>query len=401
MSQVLRENGSAGPPGKSKTRWRLILTVLGIVAFFWLLLAFLLLATGGSISFALLFACALGAGAIVARRRTSQQDSLLWMLAIAADHGMPLATTARALADQFGRSYRRRVLQFAERLNRGESLPDALDGDRRLLSADSRLLVRAGQESGRLGPTLRTALAARSEVASLQTGVAAKLSYLLGLLLIVQGIFVFLVFHIAPRYETVFMDFGLPLPAVTARLFEGAHFLMRYLFWLPALTVILLIWIPFAVAGWTGLNVPVVGRLFRRRHASLILRALTPFVEANQPIERGMDMIADHYPTRWVRRKLTKAALRVHQGADWRAALGEAGLIREADRDALSAATVVGNLGWAMNDLAEAAERRRRVRIEAWAQTLFPVGVVTMGLVVLFVGAGFFMPLVDLIRRLS
>lgn len=401
MSQVLRENGSAGPPGESKTRWRLILTVLGIVAFFWLLLAFLLLATGGSISFALLFACALGAGAIVARRRTSQQDSLLWMLAIAADHGMPLATTARALAGQFGPSYRRLVLQFAERLDRGESLPDALDGDRRLLSADSRLLVRAGHESGRLGPTLRTTLAARSEVASLRTGVAAKLSYLLGLLLIVQMVAWYCLYFIMPKYEAIFMDFGLNLPEITKRLIQGSHFYAVFFFWIPPLTVILLIWIPFAVAGWTGLNIPVVGRLFRRRHAGLILRTIAPFVEANQPIERGMDMIAGHYPTRWVRRKLTKAALRVHQGADWRGALAEAGLIREADRDALAAATVVGNLGWAMNDLAEAAERRGRVRIEAWAQTLFPVGVVAMGLVVLFVGAGFFMPLVDLIRRLS
>lgn len=401
MSRDSIESPSAGPPGKPKTRWRLIFTVLGIVAFFWSLLALLVLTRGGSIPLVFLFACALGAGAIVARRRTSQQDSLLWMLAIAADHGMPLATTARAFAGQFGASYRRRVLRFADRLDRGESLPDALDGDRRLLSADSRLLVRAGHESGRLGPALRTTLAARSEVASLRTGVAVKLSYLLALFLVIQVIVGYCVYFIMPKYEAIFMDFGLPLPSITEWVVRAGHLLESFFLAVPLMTVVLLVWIPFAVAGWTGLNIPIVGRLFRRRHAGLILRALAPFVEANQPIERGMDMMAYHYPTRWVRRKLTKAARRVHQGADWRGALGEAGLIRGADRDALSAATVVGNLGWAMNDLAEAAERRRRVRIEAWAQTLFPVGVVAMGLVVLFVGAGFFMPLVELIRRLS
>jgi len=395
MSRDPLANILAGASDRPRVRWRLIFAVLAI------LVAVSLAAVSVGISIVLLFACALGAGAIVARRRISQQDSLLWMLAIAADHGMPLATTARAFADQFGLGYRRRVLQLAERLERGESLPDAIDGVRRLVSPDARLLARAGHESGRLGQALRTTLSARSEVVSLRTGVAAKLSYLLGLLLIIQVIGGFCLYFIMPKYEAIFMDFGIDLPTVTKWVILVGRFFATFFLLVPLLTVILLVWMPFAVAGWTGLNVPILSRIFKRRHASLILRTLAPFVESGQPIARGMDMLADHYPTRWVRHKLTRAALRVHQGADWRASLAEAGLIREADREALSAATVVGNLSWAMSDLAEAAERRRRVRIEAWAQTLYPVGVVALGAVVLLVGVGFFMPLVTLIGRLS
>ena len=401
MSRGPHANEPAEPPGKVAMWLRTVLAIIALVAFFGLILLFVVAAPGGSIPIVFLFACALGAGAIVARRRASQQDSLLWMLAIASDHGMPMATTARAFAGQFGRGHRRLVLQLADRLERGESLADALDGVRRLASPDARLMVRAGQESGRLGHTLRMAVAARSEVATLRTGVAAKLSYLLGLLLIVQVIGGFCLYFIMPKYEAIFADFGVRLPDVTIWVIQGGHFFARYFFWVPLLTVILLVWIPFAVASWSGLNVPILSRFFKRRHATLIMRALAPFVEAGQPIERGMDMLADHYPTRWVRRKLTRAALRVHQGTDWRAALAGEGLIREADREALSAAAVVGNLPWAMNDLAEVADRRGRVRIEAWAQTLYPAGVVLMGAVVLFVGMGFFLPLVELMRRLS
>jgi len=403
MSRDPRVNDSTEPPEKPKTRWGLVFALVAMLLLFvlWLMLVSYAVLPGGSIPLVFLFACALGAGAIVARRRTSQQDSLLWMLAIAADHGMPLATTARAFADQFGWWYRRRVLRLAERLERGESLADAIDGVRRLVSPDARLMIRAGRESGRLGQTLRTAVAARSEVASLRTGVAAKFSYLLGLLLIVQVIFGYLLYFVMPKYEAIFMDFGVDLPEVTKWIIQGGYFFATYFFWVPLLTVVLLIWIPFAVASWSGLNFPLLSRFFRRRHSTLILRALGPFVEAGLPIERGMDMLANHYPTKWVRRRLIEAAQRVRQGADWRAALVSEGLIREADRDALSAATVMGNLSWAMNDLAEAAERRGRVRIEAWAQTLFPVGVVVMGVLILFVGMGFFLPLVTLMGRLS
>lgn len=419
MSRGPLANEPHRPPDESRRR-RFLLVLLAILLLLWLAISALMVGYGadffrffwmlvmlipaviqGSVPIILLFACALGAGAIVARRWTSQQDSLLWMLAIAADHGMPLATTVRAFAEQFGYRYRRGALQLAERLERGKSLADALEASRELTSPDARLLVRAGQESGRVGQTLRATVSARSELASLRTGVAAKLSYLLGLLLIVQLIGGFCLYFIMPKYEAIFMDFGVGLPDVTIWVIHVGHFFAKYFFWVPPLTVILLIWIPFAVASWSGLNAPILSRFFKRRHATLILRSLGPFVEAGLPIERGMDMLADHYPTRWVRRKLTKAALRVHQGTDWRAALAAEGLIREADREALSAAAVVGNLPWAMNDLADAADRRGRVRIEAWAQTLYPAGVVLMGVVVLFLGMGFFAPLVRLMGRLS
>lgn len=417
MSREPFSNEPAKSPG---TRWaRLLLIAVAVVVIVWSILALsfgaalainplpsLLTAVplagfGGSINFVLLVALALGVGAIVARWRVGQQDSLLSMLAIAADHGMPLATTARAFADQFGRRYRRRVLQLADRLDRGENLADALDRVHRLASPDARLLVRAGLESGRLGPTLRLAVDAQSEAASLRTSVAAKLLYLLGLLLVIQALGGFCLYFIMPKFEAIFMDFGIDLPEVTTWLIRVGHFFASFFLIIPVLTIILLVWIPFAIASWSGLNVPLLGRFFKRRHATLILRALAPFVEAGLPIERGMDMLASHYPTRWVRRRLGDASRRVQQGLDWRAALVGEGLIREADRDALAAAAVVGNLSWAMNDLAESADRRGRVRIDAWAQTLYPVGVILMGGVVLFMGLGFFYPLIELLRRLS
>ena len=64
----------------------------------------------------LLFAMAIGAGVILARRRSTQQDSLLWILAIAAEGNMPLAPTVAAFADQYRGNYRRRIMNLAAEL---------------------------------------------------------------------------------------------------------------------------------------------------------------------------------------------------------------------------------------------------------------------------------------------
>ncbi len=49
---------------------------------------------------AVLFAAAVGLAVVLARRNATQQESLLWALAIAADRSMPLPTAALAFADQ-------------------------------------------------------------------------------------------------------------------------------------------------------------------------------------------------------------------------------------------------------------------------------------------------------------
>ena len=79
-----------------------------------------------------------GRGVMIARRRSTQQDSLLWILAIAAERGMPLAPTVAAFADQYGGKYRRRIMNLAAQLDSGCSVPEALERVPRVVSRDAR-----------------------------------------------------------------------------------------------------------------------------------------------------------------------------------------------------------------------------------------------------------------------
>jgi type II secretory pathway component PulF len=146
---------------------------------------------------------------------------------------------------------------------------------------------------------------------------------------------------------------------------------------------------------------PLIGRLFRRRHASLVLRCLATAAEGGRPIEKALKTLADRYPTRWVRRRLLAVEREVDRGEDWREALLRRGLIRPADHEVLTSASGVGNLAWAMGDLADAIDRRRRLRFDLLTQVLWPIVVLAVGGLVLFLAIGFFSPLVELIGRLS
>lgn len=380
----------------------LMMLIVAVALVLWLFVIYGGLVIAGGI--VILFAMAIGLGVILARRQISQQDSLLWILAIAAERGMPLAPTIGAFADQYGGRYRRRIFRLAELLESGCTMPQALEQVPRVVSRDALLMAHVGQGTGRLPQALRMAASSRASQLPIWTAIATRFAYLLFLLLAIQTICGFLLYFILPKFEAIFKDFGVPLPMATIGLIEGAHWLIRFgplTALIPPVEVILLILLPFSFAGWANYDVPVFDRMLRRRHTALILRALSLPVETGKPIEAGMTALADYYPTWWVRRRLIKVDDLVHQGAPWIDELHRQGLIRASEAEVLHSASLVGNLPWAMRELAETGERRLAFRFQAVIQTLFPLVVLALGASIFLVCYAFFAPLVELIRRLS
>ncbi len=352
----------------------------------------------------ILFVAAMGSMAILAWGSATKQNALLHILAIAAERGMPLAPAVAAFADQYRGLRHRRVMHLAARLNWGATLPDALEGSRSLVTRDATLLAWVGQGAGKLPKALRTAAESRSSQLPIWTSIASRLAYILVLVLVMQIISGFILYFIVPKFESIFRDFNLPLPRVTIAVIEAAHYFIAFApvtSFIPLAEVILLIFLPISFLSWGNYSVPVVDRLLGRRHMALVLRSLSLFVEGGKPIAQGLALLAAHYPTFWFRRRLRGADKYVRGGVDWIEALRRHGVIRAADAAVLTSAESVGNLAWALEELAETAERRLATRIQLVIQTSFPLVVIILGVLVFILATAYFLPLVTLIQKLT
>jgi type II secretory pathway component PulF len=398
-------------PGPGPASWRLrhmMYLIAAMAILFWLgMLATDSVMIGtifvmGGIVF--LFAAVMGTGVIVARGRATRQDSLLSVLAIAAERGMPLAPAVLAFADQYrGTSYRR-IMDLAARINWGTTLPEALERSRKLVSRDAILLAWVGEAAGRLPRALRMAATSRSSQLPIWTAISARLAYILGLLLAMQTISSFIFYFIVPKFEAIFKDFNTSLPQVTILVIDVSHLLIKYgyitlLF--PLVEIALLVFLPLSFLSWSNYTIPLFDRLLGRRHTALVLRALALTVEGGKPIVTGLKTLTQHYPTEWVRRRLLAVEKEVGEGADWIESLQNYRLIRPADADVLTSAAQVGNLDWALLELAETAERRLATRVQMVVQTLFPLVVVMLGMAVFIMAMAYFLPLVALITELT
>lgn len=348
---------------------------------------------------------------VFARRRSTNQDALLDILAIAAERGVPLGPAVEAFAESCGGRYRRWADTLARLLDSGVPLPDALNAVPRILPPDARLLIRVGGDAGLLPGALRDASAARRSRGTAHTALLPRFSYLMLVLIVMQVITGFILYFIIPKFEAIFRDFNVDLPAVTIIVLKASHFLVGS----PLLAVLffaeflLLVHLPFAYFGWSGGYLPGIDRfllapfdrLLVRRHSALILRALARGTEAGLPLTRVLGTLADHHPSGWVRGRVGRVLEDVREGADCWKSLRDRGLIRPADAAVLEAASRVGNLPWALRQTAEGGERRLGYRLQLWLQLLFPAVVLAMGGLVGVLVTAFFLPLITLIKKLT
>ena len=208
---------------------------------------------------------------------------------------------------------------------------------------------------------------------------------------------------ILPQFIKIFRDFGAELPAMTRQLFRSVRWCDESgLAMLLIVVVNLLLF--YAVArrfGWIHWDLPGMGRLMRRADTALILDSLGLAAAKDRPMLDAVRDLEESYPKPAIRRRLRRAAAAVAAGEDWCESLFRQGLIGRADRAILLAAQRVGNLPWALREMADSNRRRLLYRSQALVQALFPPMVIFFGLIVMYIVVALFWPLIALIEKLS
>ncbi len=309
-------------------------------------------------------------------RKTSRRDALLGVMAMAAREDQPLDPAISAFAESCRGRYRRQLENLASSLRSGVPLGEALKRSPGALSPEGEVIVCVGFETNTLARSLDDAVAAISARRAAHVATAGLIGYPLVVLTAMLGVFAFLVLGFTPQFESIFKDYNFRLPEPTRSIFAMAHEFLQF----NLLTIFLMIGFGLLTLGvvlawlyWSGLIGSIRDRALRRRHTSIVLRALAAAVESEQVLRAVLERLGRSYPRRWVREKLAGVKGRVERGEPlWRSFLEE-GLIGKGDAAVLESAAGAGNLPWALREMADSGERRLTYRLHAIGQVLQPV----------------------------
>ncbi len=337
------------------------------------------------------------------RTRQAQQHALVSLLSATAARMMPLIPAVEAYAREHPGTMGARAQYLVELLRQGYSLPDALSECRGAVPSDAIPLIRTGYETGSLAAGLRAAAATRHSGDTIWNQVLTRTVYLTGIILCFSLITIFMMLKITPAMQKIFQDFDAELPAATQALITTSYALADYWYIFYPILIPLVLAIGYSLLRYIGCfpwRVPGTGFVSRRLDTAAVLEALSLVAERQRPMPDALASLARSFPAANVRIRLWRVVRELEEGADWAESLRRHNLIRGPEMAVIGAAQRVGNLPWALRELADSNRRRWGYRALVWIQILFPVVILCIGLLVAFYVVGYFLPLVTLIQNL-
>jgi type II secretory pathway component PulF len=343
---------------------------------------------------------------VVTQRRAARRRSVCTLLALFVERRQQIETPALLSAQTLRGRTGRAARKLFNSLRRGVPLTQAVQQNPRALPREAIAYIAAGETSRAESVALRElSQGDRSELTMLWRSCVDRISYLGCVLLVMIGVFTFLMIKILPQYTDIFHEFDLELPRITQFAMAASNTFLQY-FALPAVVVILIAAVLGFVVGLCYLcDVDVLrtwsDRFFRGRRTAEVLRILAIAAEQRQPIAAALDRVAQAYPSATIRRQLLPAAATVNAGGNWQDALRANRIVSSAEAGLLKSAERTNSLPWALRQVATRREKRAVYRLASTVQILYPAVVVFLGAAVGLYVVALFIPLVQLIQGLA
>jgi protein transport protein HofC len=342
----------------------------------------------------------------IVQRRVAQRRSMCRMLVLLVERGAQLESSVLLAGQTMRGIVGRAAKQLFVALQQGVPLPTAVRRFPGALPRQAAAFLAAGNSKHvRLAALRELSRGDQLELESIWRASIDRLLYLAAVLLFMASVLAFVMIRIVPEYAKIFDEFELDLPAMTHLLVSLSEFIVDYLavpltslFVFTALIVIV-------VTIFYVCDVPVLSslgdRLFRGRRTADILRIIALATEHREPLDALLHRVALVYPSSMIRRHLQPAAAAVKAGVDWREALVEARFITKIEQSLLQTAERVGNLPWALREIARRRDKRAAYRLMALLQIAYPVAILMIGAMVAFYAVSLFIPIVKLINGLA
>jgi type IV pilus assembly protein PilC len=326
-------------------------------------------------------------------------------LGVLVSTGTPLIDAISSIERQSSNDSWLAVLtRVRQRLEEGDSLAAALNGDRQAFTAVFRSLVAAGESSGHLDTMLlRVAVLTRKQ-AQIRSNILGAMMYpilLTGVAILVMGL---LIGVVLPRFAGMFETLDTPLPASTAVLMAMSEFIRSY-WWgvIPMLVASI-----FGIVWWlknpsgqqfvgnVWLKMPKLGDILRSFMTAQITRLLGVLLEAKVPMLDAIELTRESLGHEQYRQLMASAADAVTRGEPISSALSTDGLMTASASEAIRNGEQTGRLSEVLVHISDYLDEDNETVIKSLSSLIEPIIMIVLGVLVGFVAISMFLPLFDL-----
>ncbi|MCX8097688.1 MAG: type II secretion system F family protein [Casimicrobiaceae bacterium] len=277
-----------------------------------------------------------------------------------------------------------------DRVRGGQSLSQALAEHPKHFDRLYVNLVRAGEASGTLGPTLARLAEFQERSAELRSSVQSALIYPIVLVLVALAAVLTMLFYVVPKFEATFRLFGKGLPAATENLLAFSRFLKQdgWLLLLGLMAVVILVRgrlrTPRGELWWhrRKLTLPVLGPLFQRIEVARLTRTLGTLLGNGVSLLPALGIVRDTVENRALANALDTVIVRLREGQSFSRPLLETGLFPKLAAHMVAVGEETGQLDRMLIKIADIYDGEVATALKRALALLEPVLIIVLAVVV-------------------
>lgn len=299
--------------------------------------------------------------------------------------------------------FRAQLEDVAARVKTGESISGAFEAQGGFPLVYTTTLL-AGERSGNLEEVLQRYLDFQRVSLTFRKKLKASLIYPALLIVMVFGLFIFLITFVVPRFAQLYDQLGTKLPGLTVFLLDLGRYAQSY--GIYALVVVVVA--GFLVYRWAKtdagataidrirIGLPVFGGVWLKYQVGLFSRTLSTLLTGGLPLVPSLETAARSIDSRQVSKAVYRSVETVREGKGLSVSLQATKVFPELAIEMIEVGESTGALPQMLNSVAEFFEEDVQTNLTAAMSLIEPLILIVMGVVVVTILIALYLPIFSL-----
>jgi len=321
--------------------------------------------------------------------------------------GVPILRALAGLQESAINSTLRRVIaDLRTSLDAGRELSTAMRGHPDVFSGFYVSVVRVGETTGQLDEAFNRLFGYLEFERGVRERIQAALRYPLIVMVVIAAAIAIVNFFVIPAFAKIFEASKVPLPLLTRILVAISDIFLAY--WPFAIAAIVLGFVAFTRYvrteqgryNWDRfkLRIPVAGKIIFKATLSRFARAFAIASRAGVPIVQSLTVVSSVVDNAYVAHRIEQMREGVERGESILRTAVTTGVFTPVVLQMIAVGEETGELDDLMNEVADMYEREVDYEIKNLAANVEPIITVALGVLVLILALGVFLPMWELGR---
>ena len=326
------------------------------------------------------------------------------------DAGLPILRSLRILEGQAKPgALKNSLIGVIDDVEGGNTLSEAMSKQPKCFDNLYVNMVKAGEAGGALEVILQRLAEFKERAQSLKRKVQGAMIYPCAVILVATAIVTFIMIWIIPKFKAIFEGFEVKLPAITEYLIKASDWVGSYWYLIPAVPFSLWLMVKIIKKNKTGaficdkiaLKIPLLGKILEKSIVARTARTLGTLIASGVPILEALLIARDTSGNEVFVRAYQHIYTAIREGESMAVPLKETRVVDDMVVNMVDVGEETGALDNMLYKVADVYDEEVAVLVDGLISILEPMMVVVLGLIVGFIVIALFMPLIELLNKLS